>query len=45
VPLTEALEAPANTTPPYTPQEQVFQYVINEYSFIKKFLKIFSGNE
>jgi len=30
VPLTEALEAPANTTPSYTPQEQVFQYVLNE---------------
>ncbi len=30
VPLTEALEAPANSTPSYTPQEQVFQYVLNE---------------
>ena len=30
MPLTEALEAPANTTPSYTPQEQVFQYVLNE---------------
>ncbi|HEY5463059.1 MAG TPA: SusD/RagB family nutrient-binding outer membrane lipoprotein [Hanamia sp.] len=30
VPITEALEAPANTTPSYTPQEQVFQYVLNE---------------
>jgi len=30
VPLTEALEAPANTTPSYTPQEQVFQYVLND---------------
>ena len=30
VPLTEALQAPANSTPAYTPQEQVFQYVLNE---------------
>jgi hypothetical protein len=30
VPLTEALEAPANTTPSYTHQEQVFQYVLND---------------
>ena len=30
VPLTEALKAPANTTPSYTSQEQVFQYVLND---------------
>ena len=30
VPLTEALEAPVNSTPSYTPQEQVFQYVLND---------------
>ncbi|HET7116202.1 MAG TPA: SusD/RagB family nutrient-binding outer membrane lipoprotein [Hanamia sp.] len=30
VPQTEALEAPGNSTPSYTPQEQVFQYVLND---------------
>ena len=30
VPLTEALQASKNSTPAYTPQEQVFQYVLNE---------------
>jgi len=30
VPLTDALKAPANSTPSYTPQEQVFAYVLNE---------------
>jgi len=30
VPQTEALEAPQNSTPAYTPQEQVFLYVLNE---------------
>jgi hypothetical protein len=30
VPLTEALQAPANSIPAYTPQEQVFQFVLNE---------------
>jgi hypothetical protein len=30
VPLTEALQAPANATPSYTPQEQVFEYVLNQ---------------
>jgi hypothetical protein len=30
VPQTEALEAPKNSTPSYTPQEQVFLYVLNE---------------
>jgi hypothetical protein len=30
VPQTEALEAPANSKPAYTPQEQVFLYVLNE---------------
>lgn len=30
VPLTEALEGPENTTPAYTPQEQVFAYVLSE---------------
>ncbi len=30
VPQTGALEAPANPTPSYTPQEQVFQYILND---------------
>jgi hypothetical protein len=30
VPLTEALDAPANASPSYTPQEQVFGYILNE---------------
>lgn len=30
VPLTEALQASKNSIPAYTPQEQVFQYVLNE---------------
>ena len=30
IPLTNALEAVKNTTPSYTPQEQVFQYILNE---------------
>jgi len=30
VPLTDALNASATSTPSYTPQEQVFQYVLNE---------------
>ncbi|MES1249971.1 MAG: SusD/RagB family nutrient-binding outer membrane lipoprotein, partial [Chitinophaga rupis] len=30
VPLTEALQAPANATPSYTPQEQVFKYVLDQ---------------
>jgi len=30
VPETEALDAPQNSTPTYTPQEQVFLYVLNE---------------
>lgn len=30
VPLTEALQAPAISSPSYTPQEQVFQYVLNQ---------------
>jgi len=30
VPQAEALEAPQNSTPTYTPQEQVFLYVLNE---------------
>lgn len=30
VPLTDALQAPANSTPSYTPQAQVFHYVLNE---------------
>ncbi|HXB46075.1 MAG TPA: SusD/RagB family nutrient-binding outer membrane lipoprotein, partial [Puia sp.] len=29
VPQTDALEAPANSTPTYTPQEKVFLYVLN----------------
>jgi Starch-binding associating with outer membrane len=30
VPLTDALEAPENSTPGYTPQEQVFSYVLSQ---------------
>jgi Starch-binding associating with outer membrane len=30
VPLTDALLAPTNSTPTYTPQEQVFLYVLNQ---------------
>ncbi len=30
VPLTEALQAPQISSPAYTPQEQVFQYVLNQ---------------
>ncbi len=30
VPLTDALQAPSNSTPSYTPQEKVFQYVLNQ---------------
>ncbi|HLZ89039.1 MAG TPA: SusD/RagB family nutrient-binding outer membrane lipoprotein [Puia sp.] len=30
VPLTQALQAPSNFTPSYTPQEQVFQYVLSQ---------------
>ena len=30
VPQTQALEAQANPTPTYTPQEQVFEYILNE---------------
>lgn len=30
VPLTQALQAPAVATPAYTPQEQVFAYVLNQ---------------
>jgi Starch-binding associating with outer membrane len=30
IPQTEALEAQANPTPAYTPQEQVFGYILNE---------------
>lgn len=30
VPLTQALQAPAISMPAYTPQEQVFQYVLNQ---------------
>ena len=30
VPLTESLQAPQNAAPAYTPQEQVFQYVLNQ---------------
>ncbi|MFI5153453.1 MAG: SusD/RagB family nutrient-binding outer membrane lipoprotein [Chitinophagales bacterium] len=30
VPLTDALLAPTNSTPKYTPQEQVFLYVLNQ---------------
>src|ERR1700744_5534214 len=30
VPLTDALESPTNNTPTYTPQEQVYEYVLNQ---------------
>ncbi len=30
VPMTQALEGAANSTPSYTPQEQVFQYILND---------------
>lgn len=30
VPQTEALKAPANSSPSYTPQEQVFHYILND---------------
>jgi len=30
VPLTEALQAPANSTPVYDPQEKAFAYILNE---------------
>ena len=30
VPLTDALQAPAISSPDYTPQEQVFKYVLNQ---------------
>jgi hypothetical protein len=30
VPLTDALQAPGNSTPAYTPQQQVFEYVLNQ---------------
>ena len=33
VPLTDALQGALNTTPAYTPQEQVFVYILNELDF------------
>ena len=30
VPLTDALKGSTNTKPSYTPQQQIFQYILNE---------------
>lgn len=43
VPLTEALQAPAISMPKYTPQEQVFEYVLNQLDSANNDLALLMG--